>query len=147
MSYTITLDAARQDVDAIHRMLTRTYWSPDIRRDVVAQALRHSITALAIDDVSAEIVGVARVVTDRATFAWLCDVFVVDEHRGRGLARMMLDALEKHPELQTLRRWCLVTRDAHSLYEERGYALVPAGRWMEKLPPTERWQVPSGGKV
>ncbi len=145
MSYTITLDPARQDVDAIHRLLTRTYWSPGIRREVVAEALRNSITAIAIDDATTAPVGIARVVTDRATFAWLCDVFVVEDYRGRGLASELIDTLEQHPELQTLRRWCLVTRDAHALYARRGYVPVAADRWMEKLPPANRWQSPGGG--
>jgi GNAT superfamily N-acetyltransferase len=143
MSYTVTLDPARQDLDAIHRMLAGSYWSVDIRRDVVAEALRNSIVVLAIDDDSGAVVGLARVVTDRATFAWLCDVFVLEAHRGHGLSRRMLEELERHPSLQTLRRWCLATRDAHGLYEKFGYRPVPADRWMEKQCPKERWQEPA----
>ena len=143
MSYTVTLDPARQDLDAIHRMLAGSYWSADIRRDVVAEALRNSIVVLAIDDDSGAVVGLARVVTDRATFAWLCDVFVLEAHRGHGLSQRMLEELERHPSLQTLRRWCLATRDAHGLYEKFGYRPVPADRWMEKQCPKERWQEPA----
>ena len=143
MSYTVTLDPARQDLDAIHRMLAGSYWSADIRRDVVAEALRNSIVVLAIDDDSGAVVGLARVVTDRATFAWLCDVFVLEAHRGHGLSRRMLEELERHPSLQTLRRWCLATRDAHGLSEKCGYRPVPADRWMEKQCPKERWQEPA----
>jgi GNAT superfamily N-acetyltransferase len=84
MPITISLDPARQDLDAIHRMLAGTYWSPGIRRDVVAEALRNSITAVAIDDATGATIGLARVVTDRATFAWLCDVFVDERFRGQG---------------------------------------------------------------
>lgn len=138
--YTITLDPARQDLDAIHRVLAGTYWSPSIRREVVAEAFRNSIVALAIDESSGATVGFARVVTDRATFAWLCDVFVLEEHRGQGLSRRMLEELERHPSLQTLRRWCLATRDAHGLYERFGYRPVPGDRWMEKQCPRDRWQ-------
>ena len=140
MSITISLDPARQDLDAIHAMLAGTYWSPNIRREVVAEALRNSITAVAIDDTTGATVGLARVVTDRATFAWLCDVCVREGWRGRGIARRMLEALERHPDLQTLRRWCLATRDAHGLYEQFGYRPVPADRWMEKQCPVEHWQ-------
>ena len=143
MSYTVTLDPARQDLDAIHRMLAGSYWSADIRRDVVAEALRNSIVVLAIDDDSGAVVGLARVVTDRATFAWLCDVFVLEAHRGHGLSRRMLEELERHPSLQTLRRWCLATRDAHGLYEKFGYRPVPADRWMEKQCSKECWQEPA----
>ena len=132
MPITISLDPARQDLDAIHRMLAGTYWSPGIRRDVVAEALRNSITAVAIDDASGATVGLARVVTDRATFAWLCDVFVDERFRGQGISKRLLEELERHPTLQTLRRWCLATRDAHGLYAKYGYQPVPEGRWMER---------------
>ena len=135
MRITISLDPARQDLDAIHRILAGTYWSTDIRRDVVAEALRNSIVAVAIDDATGATVGLARVVTDRATFAWLCDVFVDERYRGQGLSRRMLEELERHPSLATLRRWCLATRDAHGLYEKFGYRPVPADRWMEKQGP------------
>jgi len=140
MAIIITLDPAHQDLDAIHRMLARTSWSPDIRREVVAEALRNSITAVALDDATGGTIGLARVVTDRATFAWLCDVFVQEVWRGQGIALRMLEALERHPDLQTLRRWCLATRDARGLYERVGYRPVPADRWMEKQCPVERWQ-------
>lgn len=140
MPYTITLDPARQDLDAIHKVLAGTYWSSDIRREVVAEAFRNSIVVLAIDDASGETVGFARVVTDRATFAWLCDVFVVEGWRGQGISRRLIESLERHPDLQTVRRWCLATRDAHGLYEKLGYRPVPADRWMEKQGPKERWQ-------
>ena len=140
MSITITLDPARHDLDAIHDMLASTYWSPNIRREVVAEALRNSITAVAIDEATGTTVGLARVVTDRATFAWLCDVFVQEPWRGQGISRRMLEALEAHPSLQTLRRWCLATRDAHGLYRKFGFQPVAADRWMERLGPKEAWQ-------
>jgi N-acetylglutamate synthase-like GNAT family acetyltransferase len=144
MPVTITLDPARQDLDAIHRILAGTYWSPGIRRDIVAEALRNSITAVAIEDATGETIGLARVVTDRATFAWLCDVFVDDRYRGQGVARRMLETLESHPPLVGLRRWCLVTRDAAGLYEKFGYTRIPPERlWMEKVGPKERWQEPA----
>jgi GNAT superfamily N-acetyltransferase len=143
MSITITLDPSRHDLDAIHRILAGTYWSPGIRREVVAEALRNSLTAVAILDATGETVGLARVVTDRATFAWLCDVFVDERFRGRGLARRLIDELERHPSLQTVRRWCLATRDAEGLYEKLGYARIPPARiWMERQEPRERWQAP-----
>lgn len=143
MPVTISLDPARQDLDAIHRMLSGTYWSPGIRREVVAEALRNSITAVAIDDATGATVGLARVVTDRATFAWLCDVFVDEGWRRQGIAHRLLSELERHPDLQTLRRWCLATRDAHALYAQFGYRPVPADRWMEKPLPGDRWSGPS----
>jgi GNAT superfamily N-acetyltransferase len=142
MAITITLDPARHELAAIHRLVAGSYWSPGIRREVVAEALRHSITAVAIDEASGATVGVARVVSDRATFAWLCDVCVEERYRGQGVARRMLEELERHPDLQSVRRWCLATRDAHGLYARFGYRPVPAERWMEKQGPKERWQAP-----
>lgn len=145
MSVTISLDPARHDLDAIHRIVAGTYWSPDIRREVVAEALRNSITAVAIDDATDATVGMARVVTDRATFAWLCDVFILEPWRGQGLSLRLIRALEAHSELQTVRRWCLATRDAEALYEKLGYGRIPPARiWMEKQGPKERWQAAPG---
>ena len=141
MPITISLDPTRQDLDAIRRMLAGTYWSPGIRREVVAEALRNSITAVAIDEATGDTVGMARVVTDRATFAWLCDVIVDERFRGQGLARRLIEELERHPELKTLRRWCLATRDAHGLYRKFGYQPVPTDRWMERVGPKDAWQV------
>lgn len=141
MPTTISTDPARQDLDAIHSIVAGTYWSPDIRREVVAEALRNSITAVAIDDATGETVGIARVVTDRATFAWLCDVVVLEPWRGQGISRRLIEELERHPSLQTVRRWCLATRDAAGLYEKFGYRpLPPERKWMEKQGPKERWQ-------
>lgn len=145
MAFTITLEPERHDLDAIHRMLAGSYWSPGIRREVVAEALRNSISVVAIDDASGTTVGFARVVTDRATFAWLCDVFVEERVRGQGIARRMIEELERHSALQTVRRWCLATRDAHGLYEGLGYRLVPPERWMEKQGSRERWQERDSG--
>ena len=121
MRITFSLDPACQDLDAIHGMLAATYWSPNIRREVVAEAMRNSITAVAIDDATGATVGLARVVTDRATFAWLCDVVVDERFRGQGLSRRMIEELERLPSLQTVRRWALATRDAEGLYEKFGY--------------------------
>jgi len=141
MPITISTDPARHDLDAIHRIVAGTYWSPNIRREVVEEALRNSIAAVAIDDTTSKIVGIARVVTDRATFAWLCDVVVLEPWRGQGLSRRLIDELERHPSLQTVRRWCLATRDAEGLYEKFGYRRIPPERtWMEKQGPKERWQ-------
>ena len=141
MPITISLDPARLDLDAIHAILAGTYWSPDIHRDVVAEALRNSITAVAIDDATGATIGLARAVTDRATFAWLCDVFVLEPWRGQGISRRLIEELERHPDLQTVRRWCLATRDAEELYAKFGYSRIPPARiWMEKQGPKERWQ-------
>jgi GNAT superfamily N-acetyltransferase len=123
MDYRISFDPADQQLDVIHGYLARSYWAEGIPRDVVARAVANSLCVGAYDD--AEQVGFARVITDRATFAYLADVFVLEGHRGRGLAQQMLEALEDHPELQGLRRWALFTRDMQPLYAKLGWEAYP----------------------
>ncbi len=133
--YLVSDDPARLDVDAIHAFLTRSYWAEGIPRDVVARALAHSL-CLGIYTGGGEQIGLARVVSDYATFAYLCDVYVLEAHRGRGLAKTALRALTTHPSLQNLRRQHLVTQDAHGLYAQFGFAPVAhPGRHLEKRDP------------
>lgn len=139
-AYTVTTDPARVDAVQIHAMLRTAYWSEFIRFDVVERALKNSLVVVAIDNATGKTVAVARLVTDYATFAWLCDVFVMPEHRGKGLSKRMLTVLESDERLKTLRRWCLATRDAHGLYEQFGYRGVDAKAWMEKKPPAGNWR-------
>jgi GNAT superfamily N-acetyltransferase len=120
--YEISSDPARLDVDAIHAYLTRSYWSPGIPRDVVARAIAHSI-CFGIYHGDAQ-VGFARVITDEATFAYLADVYVLEDHRGQGLARRLMAEVMAHPALQRIRRFMLVTRDAHGLYRQVGFSEV-----------------------
>jgi GNAT superfamily N-acetyltransferase len=123
MNYRISFDPEDQQLDVIHGYLVRSYWAEGIPREVVARAVGNSLCVGAYDD---EVqVGFARVITDRATFAYLADVFVLEGHRGRGLAQQMLEALEDHPELQGLRRWALFTRDMQSLYAKLGWEAYP----------------------
>lgn len=141
--YTLSLDPAQMQVDVVHAFLRDCYWSPGIRRDVVERAIQNSIVIGAFHRATREQVGFARVVTDRATFAWLCDVFVLPPHRARGLATDMVRALVAHPDLQTLRRWCLATRDAQHVYAPLGFTPVPPDRWMEHRLPDAGWKSPS----
>ena len=120
--YQISNEQARMDVDAIHAFLTRTYWARGIPRTTVERAIAHSL-CFGVFREDAQ-VGFARVITDRATFAYLADVYLLEEHRGQGLARRLLQAVLAHPELQGLRRWLLVTRDAHPLYRQHGFEPV-----------------------
>jgi GNAT superfamily N-acetyltransferase len=132
----ISIDHGDTDLDRVWCMLRATYWSPNIRKDVVERAIANSIVANAIDQATGTQVGFARAVSDRATFAWLCDVVVDEAHRGQGIATAMVRALIDHPDLQTLRRWCLATRDAHDVYAPLGFQPVDPSRWMEyKLDP------------
>lgn len=139
MSIEYSFDASRIDVDRVWRLLRETYWSPGVRRDIVERAIAHSMVIGAFDTDSGELVGFARAVTDRATFAWLCDVIVVKAWRGRGIATHMVRALIAHPDLQTLRRWCLATKDAHPVYTPLGFSPVPADRWMELRRDPSAW--------
>lgn len=139
MDYELSRDKSRMDIDVIHGFLSTCYWCPGIRRDLVERAIANSevVGAFAGDGQ----VGFARVVTDRASFAWLCDVFVLEPHRGRGLARRMVRTMLDAPELQTLRRWCLATRDAQDVYGPLGFERIPPERiWMELKLPVSRWQ-------
>ncbi|WP_395646904.1 GNAT family N-acetyltransferase [Terricaulis sp.] len=124
------------DLDVIHSVLTETYWSPGIPRDTVARACANSFCAIARDDRGA-LIGFARLVTDRATFAWLCDVIVLPAHQGQGLARSLVRTLREEPELTHLRRWLLGTKDAHGVYAPLGFApLAAPERMMEIRNPT-----------
>jgi GNAT superfamily N-acetyltransferase len=128
--FSISTDPARLDVDAIHAFLLTAYWSEGIGRDLVARALDGSLCFGLY--LGATQVGLARVVTDRATFAYLCDVYVVPEHRGRGLGEWLMATVMSHPDLQGLRRFSLVTKDAQLLYRKFGFAEVAGeGRHME----------------
>lgn len=128
--YTVSSDPARLDVDAMHAYLTRCYWSPGIPREVVARAAAGSL-CFGLYCGAAQ-VGLARMITDGATFAYLCDVYVLEEHRGHGRGRWLMECEMRHPQLQGLRRMALITRDAHGLYAPLGFAPLrtPEG-WME----------------
>ncbi|ATY33050.1 GNAT family N-acetyltransferase [Sphingomonas psychrotolerans] len=123
MNYRISFDPEDQQLDVIHGYLVRSYWAEGIPREIVEKAVANSLCVGAYDDQAQ--VGFARVITDRATFAYLADVFVLEGHRGRGLAEQMLEALEDHPELQGLRRWALFTRDMQPLYAKLGWEAYP----------------------
>ena len=120
----ISFDPAELDLDLIHAFLSGAYWSVGIPRDTVERAIRGSFCVAAFDadeDGKDEQIGFARLVTDRATFGYLADVFVLPAHRGKGVARAMIEALQGHPELQGLRRWMLMTRDMQPLYAKLGW--------------------------
>lgn len=125
MTITVTSDRTRMDVDAIHAFLSKeAYWSKNIPREVVERAVANSLCFGAFEDKRQ--VGFARVITDYATFAYLADVFVLESHRGRGIGKQIMEAIAKHPALHGLRRWHLVTRDAHALYAQFGFVPIDA---------------------
>jgi GNAT superfamily N-acetyltransferase len=117
--FEIDTDPARVDVGVVHGYLERSYWAAGIPRETVERSLLHSLCFGLY--VGAEQIGFARVVSDRTTFAWIGDVFVLEEWRGRGLGVWLMQTITAHPELQSLRRWMLATRDAHGLYAKVGF--------------------------
>jgi GNAT superfamily N-acetyltransferase len=127
---TVTTDPARLDLDAICAFLARSYWAPRRTREVVARSLRHSI-AFGVFAGDRQ-VAFARVVSDRATYAYVADVFVDESRRGEGLGMLLMECITGHPELQGLERWSLATRDAHALYRKFGFQdLLHPERHME----------------
>ena len=129
-NFTISTDRSRLDIDVIHHFLTNSYWAKGIPRETVARSIEHSLCFGIYNETGQ--VGFARVITDYATFAYIGDVFVLEPYRGRGLSRWLMQCILDHPQLQRLRRWSLVTRDAHGLYSQFGFKpLASPGRWME----------------
>ena len=120
--YEISDDKTRLDTDVIHAFLQGSYWSPGVPRAIVERAIRESLCFGVYR--GGEQIGFARVVTDKATFAYLADVFILDSHRGQGLSKRLMRFIAEHPDLQGLRRFILATKDAHGLYEQFGFAAL-----------------------
>lgn len=132
--YVITTDQRRFDLEAIHAFLSTAYWSRGVPMQIVQRALANSLAFGVFR--GDEQVGLARVVTDSATFAYLADVYILEAHRGKGLAKTLLRTILAHPDLQGLRRFPLATRDAHGLYGQFGFAaLANPSRMMERWDP------------
>lgn len=143
--FVVLTDKRFLDLDVIHGFLSTCYWSPGITRSRVERGIANSMCfgVYEMSDVGDSAipapgrrhprqVGFARVITDKATFGYIADVFVLEEFRGRGLSRMLMKAIVEHPELRGLRRLCLMTRDAHGLYARFGFAAMPEpARYME----------------
>ena len=133
-NFTISTDPTRLDIDAICDFLTRAYWASGRPRERTERALNNSLV-FGLYDRDKQI-GVARVVSDYAVFAYLCDVFVHEEYRAQGLGKWLIKTVTSHPDLQGLRRWILATRDAHDLYKQYGWhPLNNPNGWMEILNP------------
>lgn len=128
--YSISTDPARLDLAAIHAYLTRSYWSAGVTLAIVAKAVVNSLCFGLYH--RADQVGFARVITDRSSFAYLADVYVLEAHRGRGLSKWLMATVQAHDDLQGLRRFMLATRDAHGLYRQYGFeVLAEPSRIME----------------
>lgn len=134
----ISTDPARVDVVAVHRWLSeRGYWALDRTFETQRRAIEHSALVVGAYSADGDQVGFARMVTDLATFGWLADVYVVDAARGTGLGVAMVRTIVEHPDVVTIKRQLLATRDAHDLYARFGYEpLSEPDRWMFRLGPT-----------
>jgi GNAT superfamily N-acetyltransferase len=129
--FLISTDRTRLDLNVIYSFLTTCYWAKGIPREVVARSIEHSL-CFGIYDGSGAQVGFARVVSDYETVAYLGDVFVLESYRGRGLSKWLMECVMQHPALQNLRRWILLTRDAHALYSQFGFTPIETPeRYME----------------
>ncbi len=133
-NFTISTDPARLDIDVICDFLSRSYWANDRPRERIERSLANSLVFGMYDEDLVKQIGLARVVTDYATFAWLCDVFIEDAYRGKGLGKWLMETILSHPDLQGLRRWLLATHDAHELYAQFGWKpLEKPERWMGRF--------------
>jgi GNAT superfamily N-acetyltransferase len=133
-NFTISTDPVRLDADSIAEMLQRAYWAQGRPRERVDRALANSLVFGLYD--GEKQIGLARVISDYAIFAYLCDVFIHEDYRVHGLGKWLMQTIHSHPDLQGLRRWVLVTRDAHSLYSQFGWtSLHDPTSWMEILNP------------
>ena len=130
--YAITTDRQHFDIERIHAYLTTSYWSPGIPIATVTRAIENSLCFGIFH--KAEQIGFARVITDKATFAYLADVYILESHRGQGLSKWLMETIKQHEALQGLRRFMLGTRDAHGLYRQYGFKeLANPARMMEIL--------------
>jgi len=130
--FRISTEKSELDRGAIHEFLRNSYWATGISRELVDRSIENSLCFGLYD--GKRLVGFARVISDSATFGYLSDVFVVESHRGKGLATWFMETILAHPDLQGIRRWMLATRDAHGLYRKVGFsALSRPERIMEKL--------------
>jgi GNAT superfamily N-acetyltransferase len=130
----ISTDPAKIDIAVVHQFLTDSYWAKGIPLETVRRSIEHSLCFGVYK--SNRQVGFARVISDYATYAYLADVFILQEHRGQGLSRWLMECIMAHAELQGLRRWALITRDAHDLYRKFGFTdLQNSQRWMERHDP------------
>jgi GNAT superfamily N-acetyltransferase len=131
--FLISTDPERLDLDAIERLLRSAYWAPTRSRESIERGVQNSLCFGLYETQSGRQIGLTRVVTDFATFPWLCDVIVEEEHRGNGLGRWMMETVFSNPDVRDVSRWILATRDAFALYEPLGFVpLAHPGRWMER---------------
>jgi GNAT superfamily N-acetyltransferase len=133
--FDLSTDPARLDLNAVHDYLAnRSYWAAGVSLETVTRAAAHSLCFGVYVAATGQQAGYARVVTDYTTFAYLCDVFILEDFRGHGLGKWLVETVLAHPEIPNPRRWLLATADAHGLYAQHGFTPLPTPeRWMVKL--------------
>jgi GNAT superfamily N-acetyltransferase len=125
----ISTEKEKFDIDLIHSFLTRSYWAEGISKEIIMRSINGALCFGIFENDKQ--VGFARMITDKATFAYLADVFIIEEYRGLGLSKWLMEVIMSHPDLQGLRRMMLATRDAHELYKKFGFTpLNNVDRWM-----------------
>ena len=145
--YSISTDKSLLDLEVIHGFLDASYWAAGRSIEAIRRSIENSLTFGVYKGESQ--IGFARVITDYATFAWIADVFILEEHQGQGLGKLLMEVIITHPELQGFRRWVLATKDAHELYRRFGFReLKRPERWMERHDPNTQerpdyWKEPS----
>ncbi len=134
-NFEIDTNRKRLDLDLIHHYLSeQSYWATGRSRETIERSIRNSVAFGIYEGVKQ--VGFGRVITDYATFAWIADVFVIEQFRGQGLSKWLMEMMLVHPKLQRFRRWVLATKDAHELYRRYGFEeLKKPERWMERRDP------------
>jgi GNAT superfamily N-acetyltransferase len=129
-SFTITTDKSKLNLSIIHNFLKKSYWAENIQLSIVERSIKNSLCFGVFEGENQ--IGFARVITDYSTFAYLADVFILENYRGKGLSKWLMECILSHPELQGFRRWLLATKDAHGLYSKYGFkSLKTPERWME----------------
>lgn len=132
--FTVSTEKEKLDIDLIQSFLNRTYWAEGISKEIIRRSIDGSLCFGVFENDKQ--VGFARMITDKATFAYLADVFIIEGYRGRGLSKWLMEVIMSHPDLQGLRRMILATKDAHGLYKQFGFTpLINVERWMHILDP------------
>jgi len=122
-NYSISTDKSKLDISVIHGFLSKSYWAEEIPVEIVKSAIQNSL-CFGLYNAGTQ-VGFARVISDYTTFGYLADVFIIESERGKGLSKWLMECILAHPQLQGLRNFCLMTQDAHSLYERYGFKNIP----------------------
>lgn len=144
--YRISTNFSDFDIDLIHNEITNSYWAKGMPKPLLVKAIKHSL-CFAILDKEGRQVGFSRVITDKATFAYLADVFVVSSHRGLGLSKFMLKHIVNHRELQGLRRMLLATADAHGLYQQFGFKSLERPELLMQITNSNVYKTLHGGET